>query len=43
MTVLVLSGVTNESNLFNEAYRPYIVLNGVGEIAKSSTQSDKNE
>ncbi|KAJ3290392.1 hypothetical protein HDU79_003247 [Rhizoclosmatium sp. JEL0117] len=31
--VLVMSGVTNLKNLTRDAYRPYIVLNGVGEIA----------
>ncbi|RKO86969.1 HAD-like domain-containing protein, partial [Blyttiomyces helicus] len=30
--ILVMSGVTNEKNLFDEAYRPFIVLNGVGDI-----------
>ncbi|KAI9341204.1 HAD-superfamily hydrolase, subfamily IIA [Obelidium mucronatum] len=31
--VLVMSGVTNLTNLYNDAYRPYLVLNGCGEIA----------
>ncbi|KAJ1541354.1 hypothetical protein HK405_010726, partial [Cladochytrium tenue] len=31
--VLVLSGVTTLANLFDDAYRPFLVLNGVGEIA----------
>ncbi|ORY49890.1 nucleotide monophosphatase [Rhizoclosmatium globosum] len=31
--VLVMSGVTTLDNLFVDAYRPYIVLNGVGEIS----------
>ncbi|KAJ3053317.1 hypothetical protein HK097_004557 [Rhizophlyctis rosea] len=39
--VLVLSGVTNKHNLFNEAYRPYIVLNGVGELAKTSASASE--
>lgn len=30
--VLVLSGVTNKSNLYEEAYRPVVILNGVGEL-----------
>ena len=32
--VLVMSGVTNLSNLFDDAYRPFLILNGVGEICK---------
>ncbi|KAI8611679.1 putative NagD-like phosphatase [Chytriomyces sp. MP71] len=31
--VLVMSGVTNLNNLYNDAYRPYLILNGVGELA----------
>ncbi|KAI9327233.1 HAD-like domain-containing protein [Zopfochytrium polystomum] len=31
--VLVMSGVTNISNLFDDAYRPFLVLNGIGEVA----------
>ncbi|KAJ3035647.1 hypothetical protein HDV00_003587 [Rhizophlyctis rosea] len=34
--ILVLSGVTNKTNLFEHAYRPYIVLNGVGEVASDA-------
>ncbi|KAJ3131845.1 hypothetical protein HK100_005938 [Physocladia obscura] len=30
--VLVMSGVTNLGNLYNDAYRPYLILNGVGEL-----------
>ncbi|KAJ3206665.1 hypothetical protein HDU82_004368 [Entophlyctis luteolus] len=30
--VLVMSGVTNLNNLYNDAYRPYLILNGVGEL-----------
>ncbi|KAJ3113681.1 WD repeat-containing protein 19 [Physocladia obscura] len=30
--ILVMSGVTTLDNLFDDAYRPYLVLNGVGEI-----------
>ncbi|TPX57315.1 hypothetical protein PhCBS80983_g03929 [Powellomyces hirtus] len=30
--VLVMSGVTNKLNLTNEAYQPYVIFNGVGEI-----------
>ncbi|KAJ3306521.1 hypothetical protein HDU76_004803 [Blyttiomyces sp. JEL0837] len=30
--VLVMSGVTTLNNLYDDAYRPYLVLNGVGEI-----------
>ncbi|KAI8919637.1 N-acetylglucosamine phosphatase [Entophlyctis helioformis] len=39
--VLVMSGVTNETNLFEHAYRPYIVLNGVGEIVGPVTPADQ--
>lgn len=31
-TVLVLSGVTNKADVFNYAYRPKLILSGVGEI-----------
>ncbi|KAJ3260540.1 hypothetical protein HDU77_001297 [Chytriomyces hyalinus] len=30
--VLVMSGVTDMNNLFDDAYRPYLILNGVGEL-----------
>ncbi|KAJ3282119.1 hypothetical protein HK104_011097, partial [Borealophlyctis nickersoniae] len=40
--VLVLSGVTNTTNLFNEAYRPYIVLNGVTEIPPREDGQEKD-
>ncbi|KAJ3144195.1 hypothetical protein HK101_002773 [Irineochytrium annulatum] len=33
--VLVMSGVTNVGNLYNDAYRPYVILNGVGDIVTS--------
>ncbi|KAI9341205.1 HAD-like domain-containing protein [Obelidium mucronatum] len=33
--VLVMSGVTNTDNLYRDAYRPYLVLNGVSELAFS--------
>ncbi|KAJ3192278.1 hypothetical protein HDU67_005584, partial [Dinochytrium kinnereticum] len=33
--VLVMSGVTNTGNLYDDAYRPYLVLNGVGEIIRT--------
>ncbi|KAI8614221.1 HAD-superfamily hydrolase, subfamily IIA [Chytriomyces sp. MP71] len=33
--VLVMSGVTNLDNLFIDAYRPFLVLNGVGEIVSN--------
>ncbi|KAJ3072380.1 hypothetical protein HDU98_003741 [Podochytrium sp. JEL0797] len=33
--VLVMSGVTNLENLYKDAYRPYLVLNGVSEITYS--------
>ncbi|TPX68364.1 hypothetical protein SpCBS45565_g03138 [Spizellomyces sp. 'palustris'] len=39
--VLVLSGVTNRSNLFEQAYRPFIVLNGVGDMVVESKREDE--
>ncbi|KAI8808930.1 HAD hydrolase family [Cladochytrium replicatum] len=35
--VLVMSGVTNPTNLTEHAYRPFIILNNVGEIAGPGT------
>ncbi|KAJ3033169.1 hypothetical protein HDU99_010842, partial [Rhizoclosmatium hyalinum] len=32
--VLVMSGVTNLQNLYQDAYRPYLILNGVGELTR---------
>ncbi|KAJ3072381.1 hypothetical protein HDU98_003742 [Podochytrium sp. JEL0797] len=32
--VLVMSGVTNLGNLYQDAYRPYLILNGVGELTR---------
>lgn len=40
-TVLVLSGVTNEETIKTYAYRPTVVLNGVGDIVKLSKNSKK--
>lgn len=40
-TVLVLSGVSTEETLKTYAYRPSIVLNGVGDIVKLAEQSKK--
>ncbi|KAI9193725.1 HAD-like domain-containing protein [Polychytrium aggregatum] len=37
--VVVLSGITNEGNLYNEAYRPYIVLNGVIDFVSEPSQA----
>ena len=38
-TVLVLSGVSTQETLKTYAYRPSIVLDGVGDIVKMATQS----
>jgi len=35
-SVLVLSGVTAEKDIVNFAYRPFLVLNGVGDIPEES-------
>lgn len=36
-TVLVLSGVTDRDSLKTYAYRPTLVLNGVGDIVKMAS------
>ncbi|KAJ1547785.1 hypothetical protein HK096_011432 [Nowakowskiella sp. JEL0078] len=41
--VLVMSGVTVVENLNEHAYRPYIILNGVGEIVKEYAESTKED
>lgn len=40
-TVLVLSGVSSRDTLKTYAYRPSIVLNGVGDIAVAARASKK--
>ena len=40
-TVLVLSGVSTWDTLKTYAYRPSIVLNGVGDIAAMARESKK--
>jgi len=35
-SVLVLSGVSSEKDIFNFSYRPFLVLNGVGDIPEES-------
>ncbi len=37
-TVLVLSGISDEDTVKQYAYRPSIVLNGVGDIVKKAKQ-----
>ncbi|KAJ3069715.1 hypothetical protein HDU98_007220 [Podochytrium sp. JEL0797] len=42
--ILVMSGVTVLDNLFDDAYRPYVVLNGCGEICQGITkEKESNE
>ncbi|KAJ1551067.1 hypothetical protein HK096_003362, partial [Nowakowskiella sp. JEL0078] len=41
--VLVMSGVTVAENLSEHAYRPYIILNVVGEIVKEYNERTKEE
>jgi NagD protein len=36
--VLVMSGVTSEENLFEQAYRPLLVMNGIGDIVPLKSQ-----
>ena len=42
-TVLVLSGVTSEAEVRTYAYKPTVVLNGVGDIVKMAVSSKKNK
>ena len=42
-TVLVLSGVTSEAEIRTYAYKPTVVLNGVGDIVKMAVSSKKNK
>jgi NagD protein len=39
--VLVMSGVTTRDNIFEQAYRPYIVFNGVGDICNGTISVDR--
>lgn len=38
--ILVLSGVTNKTNIENYAYRPFLVVNDVGDIAPPEDSYD---
>ncbi|KAI9324297.1 fungal-specific transcription factor domain-containing protein [Zopfochytrium polystomum] len=40
-TVLVMICITNIGNLFDDAYRPFLVLNGVGEVAGFRGRSEE--
>lgn len=42
-TVLVLSGVSTEDTLKTYAYRPTVVLNGVGDIVKIAQENKNND
>lgn len=42
-TVLVLSGISTMETLKTYAYRPNIVLNGVGDIVKLAQSADNKE
>ena len=42
-TVLVLSGVTSEAEIRTYAYKPTVVLNGVGDIVKMAVSAKKNK
>ena len=42
-TVLVLSGVTSEAEIRTYAYKPTVVLGGVGDIVKMAASSKKNK
>ena len=42
-TVLVLSGVTSEAEIRTYAYKPTVVLNGVGDIVRMAVSSKKNK
>ena len=42
-TVLVLSGVTSREELKSYAYRPTVVLDGVGDIVKMAHSSRKSK
>ena len=41
-TVLVLSGLSTEETIKSYAYRPTVVLNGVGDIVKLANDSKNN-
>lgn len=41
-TVLVLSGLSTEETIKSYAYRPTVVLNGVGDIVKLANETKNN-